>query len=133
MIGYLNEILKKEGDDSSFKKFPQYFTNNTKKKDNIKILSMTLGEIFTNQELYKQYDNNYFHNMNMAQILKEKNNSEVNNILNKKKIHELYEDYLNSQKFKDKINEIKQEYKADSDYVKKYISNSKNFFIAFQK
>ena len=31
MIGYLNEILKKEGDDSSFKKFPQYFTNNTKR------------------------------------------------------------------------------------------------------
>ena len=92
---------------------------------------MIIGEIFMNPELYKECDKNYFHNMNMAQILKEKNNSEVNNILNKKKIHELYEDYLNSQKFKDKIDEIKQEYKGDSDYVKKYISYSKNFLKCF--
>ena len=131
LINYLNEILKKEGYDLSFQKFPQYFTNNTKKEDNIKILNMTLGQIFMNQELYKQFDKNYFHNMNMAQILKEKNNSELYNLLNRKTIHELYEDYLNSQKFKDKIDEIKQEYKGDSDYVKKYISYSKNFLKCF--
>ena len=130
IINYLNEILKKEGNDSSFKKFPQYFTNNTKKEDNKKILNMTLSKIFTNQELYKQYDKNYFHNINMARVLKEKN-SEVNIIVNRKAIHELYEDYLNSQKFKDKINEIKLEYKVDRDYVKKYISNSKNFLNCF--
>ena len=94
---------------------------------------MTLGEIFTNQELYKQYDKNYFHNMKMAQLLKEKYNSELNTILNTKTIRVLYKDYLNSQKFKDKIDEIKQEYKADSDYVKKYISNSKNYLNCFKK
>ena len=92
---------------------------------------MILGEIFMNQELYKQYDKKYFHNMNMAQILKEKKKSDIYDILNKKAIHQLYEDYSNSQKFKDKSNEIKQKYKADCDYVKKYISNSKNFLNCF--
>ena len=77
-------------------------------------------------------------NMTLGQILSkigityiDKEESEINKILNTKKISELYEDYLNSNEYRNKIKKLKEKHKSQNDYIKKYIAFSKRFLEQF--
>ena len=91
---------------------------------------MTLGQIFTMKSLYNNDLKNCEHNLKVINILK-KETSKVNEILEKKKYCELYQDYLNSNEYNIKINKIMQKYKGKNDYIKRYIYFSRHFMELF--
>ena len=132
LIKNLNNILKEEKFNLLFKKFSQCFTNNVTKEDNNNILNMTLGQIFTEKSLYNNDLKNCEHNLKVINILK-KETSKVNEILEKKKYCELYQDYLNSNEYNIKINKIMQKYKGKNDYIKRFIYFSRHFMELFEK
>ena len=56
LISKLNTIIKSNGSPFYFVKFPQKFISNISKKDNKKLLNMTLFEILETETIYSNDD-----------------------------------------------------------------------------
>ena len=127
LLEALNEKLKKAGFITPFSKFPQSFVINVAKDANKILMNMTLKEIFTNEELYKDRKN-FEHNKTIVEDIVNKGNPELNMILNRK-FRCLFEEYLNSEEFGiDEINRLKNtENKNDDYYIEKYVYLAKHF------
>ena len=124
LINILNQKLESSGSTKYFEKFPQFFVSDVNQKRNKEIFSMTLSEILEKKELYENEQksgfDNYLHNLKVVQSEDIKENEELK-IIFKKKICELYEEYLNSDEFKiGEINRLKEKNMAD-DYIARYI------------
>ena len=124
LINILNQKLESSGSTKYFEKFPQFFVSDVNQKRNKEIFSMTLSEILEKKELYENEQKsgfeNYSHNLKVVQSEDIKENEEFKKIF-KKKICELYEEYLNSDEFKiGEINRLKEKNMAD-DYIARYI------------
>ena len=126
LIYKLNLILKYNGINSYFVKFPKKVSSNVTKEPNKKLLNMTLFEIFETKELYQADElDNYYHNLNVVEKEDIKEKFELKEILNKKYC-ELFEEYINSKEFKiDEINRLKKKY--DNSYIENYICLAKHF------
>lgn len=115
LINFLNKTLKGKGNFPLIKKFPSCLVSNVTKKFMYETLNMTLGQILSKIGItYTDIEE-----------------SEINKILNTKKISELYEDYLNSNEYRNKIKKLKEKHKSQNDYIKKYIAFSKRFLEQF--
>ena len=127
LLEALNEKLKKAGFITPFSKFPQSFVINVAKDANKILMNMTLKEIFTNEELYKDRKN-FEHNKTIVEDIVNKGNPELNMILNRK-FRCLFEEYLNSEEFGiDEINKLKNtENKNEDYYIEKYVYLAKHF------
>ena len=127
LLEALNEKLKKAGFITPFSKFPQSFVINVAKDANKILMNMTLKEIFTNEELYKDRKN-FEHNKTIVEDIVNKGNPELNMILNRK-FRCLFEEYLNSEEFGiDEINKLKNtENKNEDYYIEKYVYLTKHF------
>jgi len=124
LINILNQKLESSGSSKYFEKFPQFFVSDVNQKRNKEIFSMTLSQILEKKELYENEQKsgfeNYSHNLKVVQSEDIKENEEFK-IIFKKKICELYEEYLNSDEFKiGEINRLKEKNMAD-DYIARYI------------
>ena len=124
LINILNQKLESSGSTKYFEKFPQFFVSDVNQKRNKEIFSMTLSEILEKKALYENEQKsgfeNYSHNLKVVQSEDIKENEEFK-IIFKKKICELYEEYLNSDEFKiGEINRLKEKNMAD-DYIARYI------------
>ena len=127
LLEALNEKLKKAGFITPFSKFPQSFVINVAKDANKILMNMTLKEIFTTEELYKERKN-FEHNKTIVEDIVNKGNPELNMILNRK-FRCLFEEYLNSEEFGiDEINKLKNtENKNEDYYIEKYVYLAKHF------
>ena len=127
LLEALNEKLKKAGFITPFSKFPQSFVINVAIDVNKILMNMTLKEIFTNEELYKDRKN-FEHNKAIVEDIVNKGNPELKMILNRKFCC-LFEEYLNSEEFGiDEINRLKNtENKNDDYYIEKYVYLAKHF------
>ena len=127
LLEALNKKLKKAGFITPFSKFPQSFVINVAKDANKILMNMTLKEIFTNEELYKDRKN-FEHNKAIVEDIVNKGNPELNMILNRKFCC-LFEEYLNSEEFGiDEINKLKNtENKNEDYYIEKYVYLAKHF------
>ena len=131
LIKKINKILKKIKCPPYFEKFQKNLVLNIATKNYKKHLDLTLEEIFSKKKLYeiKNKGNNfknYYHNLIALNKLKSVEfkyvieKTEINNIL-KKKFHDLFQDYLNSDEFKEQIEEMKNDVNEYSnDYIYKY-------------
>ena len=124
LINILNQKLESFGSTKYFEKFPQFFVSDVNQKRNKEIFSMTLSQILEKKELYENEQKsgfeNYSHNLKVVQSEDIKENEKFK-IIFKKKICELYEEYLNSDEFKiGEINRLKEKNMAD-DYIARYI------------
>ena len=128
LVKKINEKIKNNGSILYFAKFPQKFVSDITRKQNKKILTMTLEEIIMTKELYGNGElNNYYHNLN---VIKNKDVQALKDIFNKKYC-ELFEEYINSKEFRDEqINRLKNK-KVGNDYIKKYLFLSKHFIEFF--
>ena len=116
LIKKINLIAKSNG--SYFAKFPQEFISKISKKENKKLLNMTLIEIFETEKLYPLDDLHFKHNFKVLEKKEIKENEKLMEILNKKYC-ELFKDYINTTEFKvDEINRLKNIYNIL--YVKDY-------------
>ena len=127
LLEALNKKLKKAGFITPFSKFPQSFVINVAIDVNKILMNMTLKEIFTNEELYKDRKN-FEHNKTIVEDIVNKGNPELNMILNRKFCC-LFEEYLNSEEFGiDEINKLKNtENKNEDYYIEKYVYLAKHF------
>ena len=130
LISKLNTIIKSNGSPFYFVKFPQKFISNISKKDNKKLLNMTLFEILETETIYSNDElNNFHHNYQVIEKKEIKENIELKKIFNKKYI-ELFKEYINSKEFKiDEINRLRK--KFEKSYIERYIYLSKNFIEFF--
>ena len=141
IIGQLNELIKKIWNINKLCKFPGHLVRDVNKKRNQIVFGMTLLEFFEKKELYilktksveqsekiqKYYEKQnknimkkYEQNLKIIHSDQIKENEEFQKILNKK-IHQLYEEYINSPEFKIvEINRLKQN-KCDDNYINMYI------------
>ena len=124
LINILNQKLESFGSSKYFEKFPQFFVSDVNQKRNKEIFSMTLSDILEKKELYENEQKsgfeNYSHNLKVVKSEDIKENEEFK-IIFRKKICELYEEYLNSDEFKiGEINRLKEKNMAD-DYISRYI------------
>ena len=96
---------------------------------------MTLEEFMTKKILYI-YNNDksslqkYEYNLKILENEDVKNNEEFKKILDKK-ISELYEEYMNSDKFKKEINRLKNAKKENDEYINTYIYLARNLLKFF--
>ena len=130
LISKLNAIIKSNGSPFYLVKFPQKFISNISKKDNKKLLNMTLFEILETETIYSNDElNNFRHNYQVIEKKEIKENIELKKIFNKK-YFELFKEYINSKEFKiDEINRLRK--KFDKSYIERYIYLSKNFIEFF--
>ena len=144
LIKKINKILKKIKCPPYFEKFQKNLVLNIATKNYKKHLDLTLEEIFSKKKLYeiKNKGNNfknYYHNLIALNKLKSVEfkyvieKTEINNIL-KKKFHDLFQDYLNSDEFKEQIEEMKNDVNEYSnDYIERYIQFNINFIKNYKK
>ena len=129
LIDKLNFLLKKNGINSYFVKFPQKFVSNVKKETNKKLLNVTLLEIFETKELYSDNElKDFYHNLKVVKREDIRANLVYKTILNKKYC-ELFEEYINSKEFVDEINRLKKNY--DESYIENYKCIAKHFIEFF--
>ena len=128
-----NKKLKKAGYKKFIECFPQEFAGNVTREINSSIINMTFGQILTDKSIYSgkklyQYENN----LEIVNLIKKGQNSELNEMLNKK-FSELFEEYLNSDEFK--IGEIQRLLNAtkpkSGKYIQKYEYLAKNLIKFF--
>ena len=128
-----NRRLKKAGYKKFIECFPQEFAGNVTREINSSIINMTFGQILTDKSIYSgkkwyQYENN----LELVNLIKKDQNSELNEMLNKK-FSELFEEYLNSDEFK--IGEIQRLLNAtkpkSGKYIQKYEYLAKNLIKFF--
>jgi len=144
LIKKINKILKKIKCPLYFEIFQKNLVLNIATKNYKKHLDLTLEEIFSKKKLYeiKNKGNNfknYYHNLIALNKLKSVEfkyvieKTEINNIL-KKKFHDLFQDYLNSDEFKEQIEEMKNDVNEYSnDYIERYIQFNINFIKNYKK
>ena len=126
LINILNNILRLKNNSSRFKKLPKSIVTNVYSNGKKEFRNISIKEIFSKKELYKnEYDEkNYIHNLNL--IEKNENNECFKDILNRK-FSEFYQDYINSKQFNvDEVNRLKNENK-ENDYIDRYIYVARNF------
>jgi hypothetical protein len=136
LLNALNNKLKKAGFEPRFIKFPHSFTINVAKSFNKTLMNMRLIEIFRTEKLFEEQKNKkdsqklkdkkkmtdmknkeiYVHNKAVADLIVNDGNPELNMILNRK-LHLLFEEYLNSKEFGvDEIDKLKKSKKKNEDY-----------------
>ena len=128
-----NKKLKKAGYKKFIECFPQEFAGNITREINRSIINMTFGQILTDKSIYSgkklyQYENN----LEIVNLIKKDQNSDLNEMLNKK-FSELFEEYLNSDEFK--IGEIQRLLNAtkpkSGNYIQKYKYLARNLINFF--
>ena len=128
-----NKKLKKAGYKNFIECFPQEFAGNVTREINSSIINMTFGQILTDKSIYSgkklyQYENN----LEIVNLIKKDQNSDLNAMLNKK-FSELFEEYLNSDEFK--IGEIQRLLNAtkpkSGNYIQKYKYLARNLINFF--
>ena len=144
LIKKINKILKKIKCPLYFEKFQKNLVLNIATKNYKKHLDLTLEEIISKKKLYeiKNKGNNfknYYHNLTALNKLKSVEfkcvieKTEINNIL-KKKFHDLFQDYLNSDEFKEEIEGMKNGVKKYSnDYIERYREFNINFIRNYKE
>ena len=126
-----NKKLKKAGYKNFIECFPQEFAGNVTREINSSIINMTFGQILTDKSIYSgkklyQYENN----LEIVNSIKKDQNSDLNEMLNKK-YSKLFEEYLNSDDFKiDEIERLRNKQKSIL-YIKKYEYLAKNLIKFF--
>ena len=129
LLNALNKKLNDVGFNISFMKLPQSFVINVSKEINKKMMNMTLKEIFKREEFYEsQETTNYNHNLKIVDKIEKEGNAELNIILNRK-IHCLFEEYLDSEEFgKYEMNRLNNSIKEMKEYyIEKYIYLARTF------
>ena len=128
-----NRRLKKAGYKKYIECFPQEFAGNVTREINSSIINMTFGQILTDKSIYSgkklcQYENN----LEIVNLIKKDQNSDLNEMLNKK-YSTLFEEYLNSDEFK--IGEIQRLLNAtkpkSGNYIQKYKYLARNLINFF--
>ena len=118
IFAIINELLRQNGSNLCFEKFPQKFIIEAIKKKNNRYLEKNLKELLTEGESHKEEDKKEVGNfmLNCNALNKLEKNEDNNNFLEKcglnkyliKNYMELYEEYLKSEVYK----EIKMELKG---------------------
>ena len=135
LINKLNETLLNIGINIKLNIFPDNLVKDINKKRNKIIFNMTLEEFMTKKILYI-YNNDknslqkYEYNLKILENEDVKNNEKFKKILDKK-ISELYEEYMNSDKFKKEINRLKNAKKENDEYINTYIYLARNLLKFF--
>ena len=122
----INNLLKiGKKSHKFFYRFSKKFIIDMVKKNNKKLLDMTLRQIIENEskEGNKQ-------NLNVLSSLKEEKNDKLEELLNSK-YRDIFEAYINSKEFDNEIIQLKAKDMTDS-YIKNYIYLSKNFINFFE-
>ena len=138
LLNLINSLLKESGSAIIFEKIQQDVVYDLVKKNNKKLLDLSLEQIFVKKELYRGKNmEKYYHNLKLINLLKSeeyfdiRQNTQIDRILNMK-YYELYEEYISSNEFIEEINRLKNnKTKFDDSYVEKYIYYSCNFIKNF--
>ena len=138
VLNLINEILKNAGSIISFEKIQQDVVYDLVKKNNKKLLDMSLEQIFTKKDLYRGKNlEKYNHNLKLINLLKSeeyndiRQNTQIDRILNMT-YYDLFQDYITSNEFVEEINRLKNnKMKFDDSYIEKYIYYSLNFINNF--
>ena len=138
VLNLINEILKNAGSIISFEKIQQDVVYDLVKKNNKKLLDMSLEQIFTKKDLYRGKNlEKYNHNLKLINLLKSeeyndiRQSTQIDRILNMK-YYDLFHEYISSNEFIEEINRLKDnKTKFDDSYVEKYIYYSFNFIKNF--
>ena len=127
----MNQLIKKNGSNLYFEKFPQKLILKATYKKNKSYLNETLEDFLTKKELSEvdDTDEHFAHNLDMLKKLKD--NDDNKNVLEKsgfddilgKSYRDLYQEYLNSDIYNKKIEEIE---KLDESNAKQFKRVSKN-------
>ena len=124
----LNSKLKYAGSIFSFDSLPQVFISNISRKENRKVLNLTMEELLSKNfclgkkkikpKIIEKYDNN----LKVLKYLEENKEiskkSNFNNIKNMK-YYEVFNEYLNSKEFEKEILKLKK--KENDIYIRNYI------------
>ena len=138
ILNLINEILKNAGSIISFEKIQQDVVYDLVKKNNKKLLDMSLEQIFTKKDLYRGKNlEKYNHNLKLINLLKSeeyndiRQSTQIDRILNMK-YYDLFQEYITSNEFIEEINRLKNnKMKFDDSYIEKYIYYSLNFINNF--
>ena len=138
VLNLINEILKNAGSIISFEKIQQDVVYDLVKKNNKKLLDMSLEQIFTKKDLYRGKNlEKYNHNLKLINLLKSeeyndiRQSTQIDRILNMK-YYDLFQEYITSNEFVEEINRLKNnKMKFDDSYIEKYIYYSLNFINNF--
>jgi len=138
ILNLINEILKNAGCIISFEKIQQDVVYDLVKKNNKKLLDMSLEQIFTKKDLYRGKKlEKYNHNLKLINLLKSeeyndiRQSTQIDRILNLK-YYDLFQEYITSNEFVEEINRLKNnKMKFDDSYIEKYIYYSLNFINNF--
>ena len=138
VLNLINEILKNAGCIISFEKIQQDVVYDLVKKNNKKLLDMSLEQIFTKKDLYRGKNlEKYNHNLKLINLLKSeeyndiRQSTQIDRILNMT-YYDLFQEYITSNEFIEEINRLKNnKMKFDDSYIEKYIYYSLNFINNF--
>ena len=138
VLNLINEILKNAGSIISFEKIQQDVVYDLVKKNNKKLLDMSLEQIFTKKDLYRGKNlEKYNHNLKLINLLKSeeyndiRQSTQIDRILNMT-YYDLFQEYITSNEFVEEINRLKNnKMKFDDSYIEKYIYYSLNFINNF--
>ena len=138
LLNLINDLLKEAGSKIIFEKIQQDVVYDLVKKNNNKLLDMSLEQIFIKKELYRgKILEKYNHNLKLINLLKSeeyndiRQSTQIDRILNMK-YYDLFQEYISSNEFIEEINRLKDnKTKFDDSYVEKYIYYSFNFIKNF--
>ena len=138
LLNLINDLLKESGSIIRFEKIQQDVVYDLVKKNNKKLLDMSLKQIFVNKELYRGKNiEKYNHNVKLINLLKSeeyndiRESTKIDRILNMK-YYDLFQEYISSNEFIGEINRLKNnKTKFDDSYVEKYIYYSFHFLKNF--
>ena len=138
ILNLINEIIKNAGCIISFEKIQQDVVYDLVKKNNKKLLDMSLEQIFTKKDLYRGKKlEKYNHNLKLINLLKSeeyndiRQSTQIDRILNMT-YYDLFQEYITSNEFIEEINRLKNnKMKFDDSYIEKYIYYSLNFINNF--
>ena len=138
LLNLINDLLKEAGSKIIFEKIQQDVVYDLVKKNNKKLLDMSLEQIFIKKELYRgKILEKYNHNLKLINLLKSeeyndiRQSTQIDRILNMK-YYDLFQEYISSNEFIEEINRLKDnKTKFDDTYVEKYIYYSFNFIKNF--
>ena len=132
----LNVELTKNNISSEFD-FPLSLTTNVSIKENKKFLNMTIKELLLDKYEYEKKDDKKAYNIVVAeknkktiQSLKDKNIEKIEIIL-KKKLKDVYIEYIESNSFKEKVKKLGKKY--PSQYISKFIKDAKNIVKYYEE
>ena len=126
LINILNNILSSKNNHFKFKKLPKCIVTNVYSNGKKEFRNISIKEIFSKKELYKNEDDEKTYSHNLNSIKENENNEFFEDILNKK-FSEFYQDYINSKQFNvDEVNRLKNE-NNENDYIDRYIYVARNF------